>query len=122
MAASHQDVQIAFFRDGVPGVLQMIEDGSVTGFSLRRALREIESKSGPATAATLRQMLDEKGFMPGSGAPTKPEPGDVRTYKVQEGKSGLFVRGPVDHMNVKKGDKVRIRFTVGGFTAEQEKA
>lgn len=123
MPASHQDVQLAFYRDGLSAVEKMIEAGEVTGFSLRRALREMEESATGVNVSRVdefRKMLDKAGFLPGKSGISKPEPGDIRSYKVQQGKSGKFIRGPVDHMDVEPGDNVRIRFTVGGFVAEEE--
>jgi len=120
MRIDHNKIQLTFFRDGLAAIEGMIDDGEVTGFMLRRALREMDAaESRPGDVAGFRDMLDRRGFMPSLRTGNKPEAGDVRTYKVQQGKSGLFIRFPVDHMDVAKGGSVRVRFTVGGGTAEQ---
>lgn len=114
----HLSVQNVWLKKGVAGVDDLIEREQVSRHSLLRALKEL--KEDPDVdqdeVGVLETMLSERGFLAGTGQ-GRPEPGDVRTYKVQEDKDGsLFIRLPVSHLEVNKGDDLPCRFFVSNIS------
>ena len=118
--ADFRDVQIAFYRDGIAGVEALIEDEKVSNFTLRRAMtlmREESAGEDNPSLDSLEEALKERGFL--RGMQGKPDAGDVRDYKVQEGDGCLFLRVPVDHLGVEKSESMRTSFLVDSIRLQR---
>ena len=118
---NHEQVQTVFWRDGVEGVQEILEQGSVSQFTLRRALRQMKDHHGTeensASIKGLENMLRELGFL-GSGLSSRPDTGDKKQYLVQDADGNPFVRVPVGHMGVQIGDKVTAHFFTDSIKLE----
>ena len=116
--ADFRDVQIAFYRDGIEGVESLIEAEQVSNFTLRRAVSHMRSEGDDNPSLdSLEEALKERGHL--SGLSGKPDAGDVKDYKVQQGDGCFFLRVPVDHLGVTKGDSMRVRFFVDAIKLER---
>lgn len=129
MRIDHKDFQLIFFRDGAEEIGRLIDEGSISPHTIRRAMGAIESKEDPpcegrdSPIAQLKEVLFSRGML--SPSVVRPKAGDVRSYKVQQygkkngdGDGSLFVRVPVSHLGVSYGDEVRASFFVGTIKIE----
>ena len=119
MKLDHRDVQLTYFRDGPGAVADLIDKGLVSRFTVRRALRAVQEENGTSGFDALAKVLLERGIsLEQRPSKNKPEPGDVRKYRVQHAKGSLFIRLPVWHLGVKPGQEVEARFYVNSVKVE----
>lgn len=81
--ASFKDVQLKYLTMGEAGVAALFEAGKVKGSTIRRAYRKLVESTGDANAASglASWIVANLGSL--SRGRTSPQPGDLRTYKVQ---------------------------------------
>lgn len=129
MRVDHKDFQLIFFRDGAEKIGRLIDEGSISSHTVRRALHAIEDdtesqqEDPKSPLFALKEILFARGMLPPSVV--RPRAGDVRSYKVQQygkkngsGEGSLFIRVPVSHLGVAYGDEVRASFFVGTIKIE----
>jgi hypothetical protein len=100
---------LAFHEGGVGGVKTLIEERGVSKYVLRKAVSALKDT---VDTVELEGWLRASGHL-GASRPTKPSTGDVREYRVQEVDGTKFIRLPVDHLEVCRGDSLTAEFFVG---------
>jgi hypothetical protein len=119
---THLEVQNAVLRAGddvEAEVNRLIDEEAASAHTLRRALRELDEKTADKykrkgwIGERFAAILSERGFM--AQALSKPDVGEVRTYKIQEESGRQIIKVPVDYLGQTTGAELKVSFDVNGF-------
>lgn len=106
---SYKDIQLAYLLKGVDEVDRQWKSGQVSKNTIRRAVKLLQENK--ESVGELERWVTQNIGPIGRGR-SAPRPGEVRTYKVQQLQNGggPFLRLPIDCLDVKKEDIVRVEF------------
>lgn len=126
---SFKDVCIAYFTDGVAGVQAM--DPAPASSTLKTALAHIREESGGQNMAydleqhvaftlgadNVKDNLNEESAAPKTRGRPVPQPGDTRSYKVQQNGDEIpWIRVPLCTVPCEAGEEVQVTFGDGSVS------
>lgn len=115
---SFKDVQISYLMEGLPAIENMYKEGLASKTTLRKALKKLQ-ESGQDVKSLEEWVIEQFGAsVRGRSSPMS---GETRTYRAQQVTgSGPFLRLPLEVLDIKKGELVRVRFGENDITVTRK--